>query len=489
MSNPLLQLSLGQAASALKRKDFSSVELTQAYLDRIESVDPKLGAYIFVAKESAMEAARESDRRLSQGGGQARFLEGCPIALKDIFVTKGIRTTCGSKILGNYIPPYEGTPSGRLKDSGAVLLGKLNMDEFAMGSSNENSALGPVRNPWDIERVPGGSSGGSAAAVAANLCLGTLGTDTGGSIRQPAAFCGIVGLRPTYGRVSRYGVIAFASSLDQVGPMAQNVEDTALILKAIAGHDPMDSTSAPVPVPDYVSLLNQDIKGKRLGVPKEFFGAGLDAEVKDAVLKAIADYEHLGAKIEEISLPHMEYAIACYYIIAPSEASSNLARYDGVRYGVRCQNPEDLRDLYFRSRSEGFGDEVKRRIMLGTYCLSAGYYDAYYKKAQQVRALIRDDFNKAYEKVDAIVTPTTPSTAFKLGERLSDPLTMYLADVFTVPANLAGIPGLSLPCGRDSKGLPIGLQLLGKPFKEEELLAIAHAYEQATPWHTARPEV
>ncbi len=479
MSDKLCSLTLTEAKELLKKREISSLELTKSYLKRMDAVDPKINSYVLKTPERALADAEESDRRLAAGGDEVRPLEGCPIALKDIFVTKGIRSTAASKILNNFDPPYEGTPSGKLRESGSVLLGKLNMDEFAMGSSNENSAFGPVHNPWDLQRAPGGSSGGSAAAVAADLCLAALGTDTGGSIRQPASLCGVVGLRPTYGRVSRYGVIAFASSLDQVGPLSKSVSDAACMLKAVAGHDKRDSTSAPLPVPDYPALLTGDIRGKRVGVPKEYFIEGLDPEIEACVRKSIALMEENGAEVVEISLPHTQYAIACYYIIAPSEASSNLARYDGVRYGLSVGREDGLESMYVRTRSQGFGDEVKRRIMLGTYCLSAGYYDAYYTKAQKVRTLIAQDFKEAFKKVDVIATPTTPGSAFKLGELVDDPLQMYLSDIYTVPCNLGMICGLSLPCGLDSKGLPIGLQLLGKPFGEEELLQFAYSHEQS----------
>jgi len=474
----LCSLSLSQAREKLLKREIGAEEITRAHLERIAEIDPKLNSYVLVTPERALADACESERRLAAGGAQVRPLEGCPIALKDIFVTKDIRSTAASRILHNFIPPYEGTPSGKLAEAGSVLLGKLNMDEFAMGSSNENSAFGPCRNPWDTTRIPGGSSGGSAVAVAAELCLASLGTDTGGSIRQPASLCGIVGLRPTYGRVSRYGVIAFASSLDQVGPFARTVTDAAHMLKAISGHDPHDSTSVNTPVPDYPALLHGELKGRRIGVPKEYFVAGLDPEIESSIRRCIAAMEKEGAEIIDISLPHTEYAIACYYIIAPSEASSNLARYDGVRYGLREYGEGGLEQMYVASRSKGFGAEVKRRIMLGTYCLSAGYYDAYYIKAQKVRTLIAQDFKRAFERVDAIVTPTTPTTAFKIGEKTDDPLQMYLSDIYTVPTNLGMICGISVPCGLDSKGLPIGLQLLGKPFGEAELLDIAYAYEQ-----------
>jgi aspartyl-tRNA(Asn)/glutamyl-tRNA(Gln) amidotransferase subunit A len=414
------------------------------------------------------------------------LLDGVPLAIKDVICTKGVRTTCSSKILETFVPPYDATVMARLSAAGAVVLGKTNMDEFAMGSSTENSAFFPTRNPWDLDRVPGGSSGGSAAAVAADLAAGALGTDTGGSIRQPAAFCGIVGLKPTYGRVSRYGLVAFASSLDQIGPIAKDVTDAALLLQAIAGHDPLDSTSAEVLVPDYRAMLDQGVAGLRLGIPNEYFIEGMDPEVERAVREAIQTLKTLGARTEPISLPTTDYALAAYYLIAPAEASSNLARYDGVKYGYRAPGGKDLIEMYGRTRAVGFGTEVKRRIMLGTYALSAGYYEAYYGNAQRVRTLVRGDFQRAFERVDLIVCPTTPNLAFKLGEK-GDPLQMYLNDIFTIPVNLAGLPGLSLPCGFTLGGLPIGLQVIGKPFDEASLLRVAHAYEQATTWRTRTP--
>jgi len=423
-----------------------------------------------------------------KNGGDCPPLTGVPIALKDIFVTRNVPTTCASKILTNFVPPYDGTAVRKIKESGAVILGKTNMDEFAMGSSTENSAFGVTRNPWNTERVPGGSSGGSASAVAADQCIAALGTDTGGSIRQPAACCGIVGLKPTYGRVSRYGVIAFASSLDQVGPMTKDVTDCALMLEAIAGKDPRDSTSVDVPVPVYTGRLNGGVKGLRVGMPKEYFIPGMQAEVEQSVKDAIGLLEKDGVEVVEVSLPHSEYAVAVYYIIATAEASSNLARYDGMRYGYRA-SAKDLTETYMKTRQEGFGPEVKRRIMLGTYALSAGYYDAYYLKAQKVRTLIKRDFDEAFQKCDVIVTPTTPTTAFKIGEKTQDPLQMYLSDIFTISVNLAGLPGLSLPCGFDGNGLPIGMQIIGRHFDEATMLRVAYAYEQATEWHLKKPRI
>jgi len=468
----------------LLQGDLTSVELTGAFLDRIEATGEKTNAFITVCREAALAEAAEADRRLA--AGEAAPLTGIPIALKDIFNTEGIRTTCASKILSNYVSPYDATAVARLKEQGAVIVGKLNMDEFAMGSSNENSAFGPVKNPWDPETVPGGSSGGSAACVAARQAVATLGTDTGGSIRQPASHCGVVGLKPTYGRVSRYGVIAYASSLDQVGPVTRDVEDCAIMLGAVAGHDPLDSTSVDTPVPDYLATLSDGVKGLRIGLPAEYFIEGLDAEVKQAVETAIETYRRLGAEVEKVRLPHTDYAVACYYLVATAEASSNLARYDGVRYGKRVDEGGGLIDMYMKSRAAGFGSEVKRRIMLGTYALSSGYYDAYYLKAQKVRTLIRRDFLDAFEKVDVILTPVAPTPAFRIGEKTNDPLKMYLSDIFTIPANLAGTCGLSVPCGFSSDGLPIGLQLIGKPFDEATLLRAGHAFEQATDWHTKK---
>ncbi len=480
----LTDLTIHELHQRLARREIGAVELTEAYLQRIEATDPRLNAFITVTAEEARRQAQEAERR--RQSGEAGVLTGIPLALKDIFVTEGIRTSCASKILAGYVPPYDGTAVARLREAGAVLLGKLNMDEFAMGSSNENSAFGPVRNPWSAGHVTGGSSGGSAAAVAARQAAGTLGTDTGGSIRQPAAHCGVVGLKPTYGRVSRYGVIAYASSLDQVGPLAHDVEDCAILLQAVAGHDPLDSTSVETPVPDYRSALCREAKGLKIGLPREYFIEGLDPEVKAAVEQAIATFRALGAEVSEISLPHTEYAVACYYLVATAEASSNLARYDGVRFGLRRDRGQGLLDMYMQSRAAGFGAEVKRRIMLGTYALSSGYYDAYYLKAQKVRTLIRQDFLEAFAKVDVILTPVAPTPAFRLGEKTADPLQMYLSDIFTIPVNLAGTCGMSLPCGFSKEGLPIGLQLIGRPFGEETILAAAHAFEQATDWHTKK---
>ena len=477
----LRRLSIEQAAELLAKKQISSEQLTHAALERIHSTESELHAFITVTEEVALAQAKAADER--RGRGESGPLLGIPIGIKDIILTKGIRTTAGSKILHNFIGPYDATVTKLLLEAGAVCVGKLNCDEFAMGSSTENSAYGVTHNPWNSQRVPGGSSGGSAAAVAAHQCLGTLGTDTGGSIRQPAACCGVVGLKPTYGRVSRYGVIAYASSLDQVGPMAKTVTGCAHILRAIAGHDPHDSTSVSRPVPDYGARLDGSVKGLRVGIPREYFVEGMQPEVEQAVRTAIRTLETLGATVDNVSLPHTDYAIPAYYLIATAEASSNLARYDGIKYGLRTAESEGLLDMYQRTRANGFGTEVKRRIMLGTYALSAGYYDAYYLKAQRIRTLIRRDFEQVFATHDVIVTPTAPTTAFRIAEKTSAPLQMYLSDIFTISVNLAGLPGLSLPCGFDNAGLPIGLQIVGRPFEEERVLQAAYAYEQATEWH------
>jgi len=480
-------LTVHEAKEKLRKREFSSHELTEAVFDRITATDDRIHAYVTLCREAALEQARYADDRLRKGNDLSPLI-GIPIAIKDNFLTRGVRTTCASKILAGFIPPYDAATINAIRAAGAVFTGKTNLDEFAMGSSAENSAFFPTRNPWNTDRVPGGSSGGSAAAVSADQCIAALGTDTGGSIRQPAACCGIVGLKPTYGRVSRYGIIAFASSMDQVGPMTKDVRDCALLLEAIAGHDPADSTSVNRPVPNYAEALTRDIKGTRLGIPKEYFVSGMQPEVEKAVRRAIQVLEKNGAVIEDISLPHTEYAIAVYYIVATAEASSNLARYDGMRYGHRAR-AKDLTETYMLSREEGFGPEVKRRIMLGTYVLSAGYYDAYYLKAQQVRALIKKDFDDAFQRCDAIVAPTAPTTAFQIGEKIQDPLQMYLSDIYTISINLAGVPALSLPCGFDSDGLPIGLQIIGKHFDELNLLRVAYAYERSTEWHTKKPNV
>ncbi|MBN2429716.1 MAG: Asp-tRNA(Asn)/Glu-tRNA(Gln) amidotransferase subunit GatA [Deltaproteobacteria bacterium] len=477
----LTDLTLHELRGLLAEKKVSSTELTKIFLERIAAVNSKVNAFIKVVEEEALQAAAKADQRLQTG--DTAPLTGIPLALKDIFITEGIETTCASKILSGFIPPYDGTAVNRLKKQDAVILGKLNMDEFAMGSSNENSAFGAVKNPWNPACVAGGSSGGSAACVAARMAAATLGTDTGGSIRQPASHCGVVGLKPTYGRVSRYGVIAFASSLDQVGPLTRDVEDCAIMLQAVAGYDPLDSTSIDTPVPDYPAGIKKGVKGLKIGRPKEYFIEGLDPDVASTIDRAIATYRELGAEIVDVSLPHTDYAIACYYLIATAEASSNLARYDGVRFGQRVNPGEGLIEMYRQSRAAGFGPEVKRRIMLGTYALSSGYYDAYYLKAQKVRTLIRQDLNNAFEEVDVLLTPVAPSPAFRIGEKAADPLQMYLSDIFTISVNLAGTCGLSLPCGQSQEGLPIGLQLIGKPFAEETLLRTGYAFEQATDWH------
>ena len=475
---------LAGLSAGLQAGEFSSQELTRHFLDRIAAHDGGLNCFITVCEERAMAAAAVADERRRKG--EAGPLTGIPMAHKDIFCTDGVRTSCASRMLDNFIAPYDAGVTERLQRAGMVMLGKTNMDEFAMGSSNETSFYGPVRNPWDRERVPGGSSGGSAAAVAARLVPAATGTDTGGSIRQPAALCGITGLKPTYGRVSRWGMIAFASSLDQAGPMTQSAEDAALMLGAMAGFDPRDSTCAEREVPDYTATLNDDIRGLRIGLPKEYFGEGLDSGVAAAVETAISVYRSLGAEVVEISLPNTHLAVPVYYVVAPAECSSNLSRFDGVRFGYRCEDPRDLEDLYKRSRGEGFGDEVKRRIMVGTYALSAGYYDAYYLKAQQIRQLISDDFRKAFEQVDVIMGPTTPDTAFGLGEKMDDPVTMYLNDIYTIAVNLAGLPGMSIPAGM-AGGLPVGLQIVGNYFDEARLLNVAHRYQQETDWHTRMP--
>ena len=471
-------LTIAAARSSVQERKTTATALAESFYAKIASDDPKIGAYLALSKDRALEQAARMDK-LAVKGETLPPLGGVPVGIKDVLNTRGIPTTAGSKILESYIPPYDCTAVARLEGAGAVILGKMNCDEFAMGSSNENSAYKPVRNPRDLERVPGGSSGGSAAAVAAGMAVATLGSDTGGSIRQPASFCGVVGLKPTYGRVSRYGLIAFASSLDHIGPFTNTVADAALVLRIMAGRDPMDSTSADVPVPDYVAELQKGVSGLRIGVAKEYFADGLDAEVRAAVEAAIQKLASLGCEVVPVSLPHTEYAIPAYYIVATAEASANLARFDGVRYGLRSKESRTLSDMYRKTRDQGFGPEVKRRIMLGTYALSTGYYDAYYLKAQRVRTLLTRDFENAFQKVDAIVTPTSPTAAFKLGEKSDDPLAMYLADIYTVTANLAGIPGISVPCGDTKSGLPIGLQIFGRHFDEATILRLAHAYEQA----------
>jgi aspartyl-tRNA(Asn)/glutamyl-tRNA(Gln) amidotransferase subunit A len=474
---------LAQLSAALHGKQISSVELTSLYLKRIEQFNPTLNCFITVTPDVAMSNAKNADALLAKGQGGP--LTGIPFAQKDIFCTAGIKTTCGSKMLENFIAPYDATSVQHFKEAGSVLIGKTNMDEFAMGSSNENSYYGPVKNPWDITRVPGGSSGGSAAAVAARLIPGATGTDTGGSVRQPAALCGITGIKPTYGRVSRYGMIAFASSLDQGGIFAQTADDAALLLKVMAGFDEKDSTSIDQPVPDYAATLKDSIKGLKIGLPKEYL-SGLDPRMETIITAALKEYEKLGASIHEISLPNTKLSVPVYYVVAPAECSSNLARFDGVRYGYRCKDPHDMLDLYQRSRGEGFGVEVKRRILVGTYALSAGYYDAYYLKAQQLRRLISEDFQRAYQSVDVIMGPTSPSVAFKLGEKTDDPVSMYLSDIYTISINLAGLPGMSIPAGF-MDDLPVGLQLVGNYFSEARLLNIAHQFQQVTDWHQKIP--
>ena len=485
----LHKLTLHELQDRFTKGDVTAQDIVRAYSLRINQVEPKIKAYVTLAKDSAMVQAEALDTQL-KGWRKTVPLMGMPIAVKDNICTEGVPTTCSSRMLATFVPPYSATVVSRLRARGYLLLGKTNLDEFAMGSSTENSAFGPSRNPWNPAYVPGGSSGGSAAAVAADECAAALGSDTGGSIRQPAALCGVVGLKPTYGRISRYGLVAFASSLDQIGPITKDVTDAAILMNAIAGHDPSDSTSANVPVPDYMKALKkQDVKKLRIGLPKEYFAEGLHPEVDQAVRQAVAVLQELGGDIKEISLPTTGAAVAAYYLIATAEASSNLARYDGVKYGLRAKQSKDLLDMYMKTRQEGFGPEVKRRIMLGTYALSAGYYDAYYGKAQAVRTLIRRDFEAAFKDVDLMATPVTPTPAFKLGEKIQDPLEMYLSDIYTISVNLAGIPAISVPCGFSKGGLPIGLQLIGRPFEEDIVLRGAHAYEQATEWRLRKPNL
>jgi aspartyl-tRNA(Asn)/glutamyl-tRNA(Gln) amidotransferase subunit A len=485
LPSDLTQLTIHEAHRLLAEKKLSSVELTGAYLARLKKVEPAVRAFVTVTEELALEQARRADEAIA--AGKTGPLTGIPLAIKDVICTRGVRTTCSSKMLENFVPPYDATVMAKLNAAGSVMLGKANMDEFAMGSSTENSAFFTTRNPWDPERVPGGSSGGSAVAVAAGEAAGALGSDTGGSIRQPAGFCSVVGLKPTYGRVSRYGLVAFASSLDQIGPLTQDVTDCAILLQAISGHDKCDSTSVPEPVLDYTKSLKADLKGMRLGIPKEYYVEGMQSGVADVMEAAMKKLEELGAEIDEVSLPHTPYSLAVYYIIAPSEASANLARYDGVKYGYSYKG-DTMWESMEKTRGNGFGAEVKRRIMLGTYALSAGYYDAWYLKAQKVRTLIRREFDAAFEKYDALVTPTSPTVPFKIGEKTDDPLAMYLSDVCTLPINIAGVPGISVPAGFVD-GLPVGMQLIGKHFSEETLLHIAYAYEQSTDWHKRRAEI
>ena len=475
----ITELTVYELSEKLKAKEVSCEDVTKAYLEQIERIDPLVKSYLTVTKDIAIKQAKKAQEKINSNNWQP--FTGVPLGIKDVLCTKGVRTTCASKMLENFVPPYDATVIEKLKEQGAVFLGKLNMDEFAMGSSTENSAFFPTHNPWDLDRVPGGSSGGSAAAVSARLCAASLGSDTGGSIRQPASHCGVVGMKPTYGRVSRFGLVAFASSLDQVGPICRDIKDCAMLMNVISGHDPKDSTSVDFPVPDYLESLKEAesfIKGLKIGLPKEYFVSGLDKEVEESVKAAINKLSSLGAEIIEISLPHTEYAIATYYLIAPAEACSNLSRYDGVKYGFRAKEYQNLSEMYKKTRAQGFGPEVKRRIMIGTYALSAGYYDAYYKKASQVRTLIIKDFKDAFNKCDVIATPVTPTPAFKLGEKLDDPLQMYLSDIFTISVNLAGIPGLSMPCAISSKGLPIGIQFMSDYFKEDVLLKVGYMLEQ-----------
>ncbi|MBW4569416.1 MAG: Asp-tRNA(Asn)/Glu-tRNA(Gln) amidotransferase subunit GatA [Tolypothrix carrinoi HA7290-LM1] len=481
--------SIRELHTQLIKKERSAVEITQEALDRIQALEPKLHSFLHVTAERALEQARAVDAKIA-AGEEIGMLAGIPIGIKDNMCTKGIPTTCASRILENFVPPYESTVTQKLADADAVMVGKTNLDEFAMGGSTETSAYHLTANPWDLSRVPGGSSGGSAAAVAAEECVVSIGSDTGGSIRQPASFCGVVGMKPTYGLVSRYGLVAFASSLDQIGPFGRSVEDTAILLQAIAGHDPKDSTSLKVEIPNYAASLKPDLKvtGKlRIGIIKETFGEGLDSQVEQAVNKAIEQLQHLGAEIDVVSCPRFRYGLPSYYIIAPCEASANLARYDGVKYGLRAPDADNLLSMYTRTRAIGFGAEVKRRIMIGTYALSAGYYDAFYLKAQKVRTLIKEDFENAFQQFDVLVCPTAPSTAFKAAEKTTDPLSMYLVDLMTIPVNLAGLPGLSVPCGFDNNGLPIGLQLISNVLREDQLFQVAYAYEQSTSWHLNKP--
>ncbi|MEH2044354.1 Asp-tRNA(Asn)/Glu-tRNA(Gln) amidotransferase subunit GatA [Nostoc sp.] len=483
--------SIRELHQQLVKKERSAVEITQEALERIQALEPKLHSFLCVTADRALEQAGAVDTKIA-AGEEIGLLAGIPVGIKDNMCTKGIPTTCASRILENFVPPYESTATQKLADAGAVMVGKTNLDEFAMGSSTENSAYQVTANPWDLSRVPGGSSGGSAAAVAAQECVVALGSDTGGSIRQPASFCGVVGMKPTYGLVSRYGLVAYASSLDQIGPFGNTVEDAAILLSAIAGYDPKDSTSLKVAIPNYAASLKPNFKPRgqlRIGIIKETFGEGLDSVVEQAVTKAVDQLQSLGAEIHIISCPRFRYGLPTYYIIAPSEASANLARYDGVKYGYRAPDADNLLSMYTRTRAAGFGTEVKRRIMIGTYALSAGYYDAYYLKAQKVRTLIKQDFEKAFGAVDVLVCPTSPTTAFKVGEKTTDPLSMYLTDLMTIPVNLAGLPSLSLPCGFDDQGLPIGLQLIGNVLREDQLFQVAYAYEQSTSWHLRKPQI
>jgi aspartyl-tRNA(Asn)/glutamyl-tRNA(Gln) amidotransferase subunit A len=484
----LHQLTIHELHDLLIKREVTSREVTEALYNRIREMDGKIGAYLLLTEEEAFRQADEVDQKIARGE-VIGDLAGVPLGIKDILCTKGIRTTCGSKILENYVPFYDGTVVRKLRERDTVMLGKLNMDEFAMGSSTENSGFQITRNPWDLSRIPGGSSGGSAAAVAADECIGALGTDTGGSIRQPAACCGVVGMKPTYGRVSRYGLVAFASSLDQIGPITKDVEDCAILMNAISGYDPYDSTSVSMDVPDYKESLVNDVKAIRIGIPDEYFIEGMDPEVERSVKNAIELFKKWGADLKRISLPHTPYAVATYYIICTAEASSNLARYDGVKYGLRSKGYRDLMEMYTQTREKGFGKEVKRRIILGTYVLSAGYYEAYYRKASQVRTLMRSDFEEAFRQVDVIIAPTAPTPAFRIGEKVEDPLQMYLSDIHTIPVNLAGIPAISIPCGFSRDNLPIGLQMMGRHFDESMLLRVAHTFEQNTDFHSKKPPI
>lgn len=484
----IYDLSIAQVSSMLKNGEISSSELTKASMERLKSIEPKLDSFLSITEELAMSQAKAVDEKRASGEALSD-IAGIPMAIKDNICTKGIKTTCASKMLENFVPPYNATVVDRLFDKGAVLMGKTNLDEFAMGGSTENSAFKPTRNPWDTSRVPGGSSGGSAASVAGRQVFYALGSDTGGSVREPASFTGIVGLKPTYGRISRYGLVAFGSSLDQIGIFTRDVEDCAMVLAHMAGKDRMDGTSVDVPVPDYSGELAGDVKGMKVGVPKELLGEGVNQDVKNAIVAALEKLKEQGVEWEEISMPNLKHSIETYYIIAPCEASSNLARYDGIRYGFRTGDFETLEELYKRTRSEGFGEEVKRRIMIGTYALSAGYYDAYYKKALKVRTLIKNDFMNAYDKYDAIITPTAPNTAYKLGEKIGDPLSMYMEDLCTIPVNMAGLPGLSIPCGLDSNGMPIGMQIIGKHFDEAGILRLAKAYENVSGYKNIKADI
>jgi aspartyl-tRNA(Asn)/glutamyl-tRNA(Gln) amidotransferase subunit A len=483
----LYKYTIGELQRILKRREISARELTLQFLKRINEVERDVHSFITLTEDEAIKQAGDADRKMMSG--EDLPLLGIPLAIKDLICIQGVRTTCGSKILSNYIPPYDATVIKKLRESGALFLGKLNMDEFAMGSSTETSFFGITRNPWNLEAIPGGSSGGSAAAVAADECSGSLGSDTGGSIRQPAAMCGIAGLKPTYGRVSRFGLVAFASSLDQIGPMTKDVTDIAILMNIISGRDPLDSTSADVPVPDFTKSLVSNVKGLKIGIPKEYLVEGMDGDVEKSVMDAIGLFKKLGAEVIDVSLPYTDYAISTYYVIAPAEASSNLARYDGVKYGYRTDNSRNLLDMYKKTRREGFGSEVKRRIMLGTYALSSGYYDAYYLKAQKVRTLIKRDFDEVFKTCDILVTPTAPTPAFKIGEKFDNPIQMYLSDIFTISINLAGVPAMSIPCGFSKKGLPIGLQIIGKHFDEETIIRAAYTFEQNTDYHTRKPKI